>query len=306
MNIASIWVEWARNVQDFDIFLFHSVNAWCGNRVLDHLVNYEEQHDLLKGGIFLAVYWWFWFAPSGERWNTNRRRIIAALIGVFFALVAARALAMALPFRMRPMFAAGIGYHPPSILVTPDMEDWSSFPSDTATVFFALAFGIFYFSRPLGLLLMGYAVVWICLPRLYLGGHYPSDLVAGALLGVTVVWVCVAILEARDGALGRRVMAPFAEAERRWPQVFYAAGFLLSFEMAVMFDDIRDLVRGTTRVLRQAGYFGVGEGEALFLIGGTLLALIAIASVAVFAWRLSRRGRIGSQPVRSESSETLR
>ena len=48
-----------------DLSLLHLVNGLCGNWVLDHIVAYEENNYLIKGGIFLTAYWWFWFAGEG-------------------------------------------------------------------------------------------------------------------------------------------------------------------------------------------------------------------------------------------------
>ena len=161
--------EMIQQIQHFDLVLFQLVNAWCGDWMLDRIAAYEEHNDLFRGGIFMVCYWWFWFAGCGERLEVHRHRIIAALIGVFIALVAARTLANTLPFPARPMYAAGIGYHPPSIPLDAKMEHWSSFPSDTATLFFALSFGIFRLSRYLGLALMAYSAVWISSPATLFG-----------------------------------------------------------------------------------------------------------------------------------------
>ena len=63
--------------------------------------------------IFLeAVFLWSVIGGSGSLDAESVLRsigteIIAALIGVFIALVAARTLANTLPFRARPMYAAG-------------------------------------------------------------------------------------------------------------------------------------------------------------------------------------------------------
>lgn len=261
-----------------DMSLFHFVNAWSGNWTLDRVVHFEEGHNFYKGGLFMVAYWWFWFAPSPERRAINRRTIIAAIIGSLLALIVNRAIATGLPFRLRPMLEVGSGYRPPSLPITGNMEDWSAFPSDTATFFFALAFGLLRLSRPLSLTLIAYSAIWICLPRLYLGLHYPSDMILGGVLGIVTVWLCMLALDARDGALGRRIMAALDSAEKQHPQLFFATAIAVSFEMMILFDDVRDLVRGAVRFLRFSGYLVVSESAALFLVGGVVLA------VAVGLW----------------------
>src|SRR6185437_3212186 len=98
-----------------DLSLFHMVNQWCGNWALDRIVVYEESNHLFKGGIILAAFWWFWFAASGPRQDAARRQVVATLIGVFVTLVLARAIAAAVPMRLRPMYMPNIGYHAPSL-----------------------------------------------------------------------------------------------------------------------------------------------------------------------------------------------
>jgi membrane-associated phospholipid phosphatase len=269
-------------LQEFDLWLFHLVNAWSGSWTLDRIVGYEEGNNFFKGGLLLIAYWWFWFAGSGESREADRRKIIAVFVGALAALVLNRALSAAFPFRIRPMFAAGIGYRPPSIAFPMNLEDWSSFPSDTATYFCALAFGLFLFSRRLGAAFLAYVAIWMELPRLYLGIHYPSDLIAGAALGVAGVWGAVA---ARDGVLGRRLAAPMLAAERRHQAAFYAAAFALSYEMAMIFDDVRNVVRGAVRAAKFAGYVAINEGMALFVVGAVVLLAVALGWGAVLTAR---------------------
>jgi undecaprenyl-diphosphatase len=270
-----------------DLAVFHAVNGLCGNWLLDRIAAYEENNFFFKGAVFLTLYWWFWFAPEQDRRLRNRQIIIAAIIGAVVALALNRALAAALPFRVRPMYAAGIGYHAPSLAFAVNLEKWNSFPSDSATYWFALSCGLFRLNRPLGVAAMLYSALWMCLVRLYLGIHYPSDLLAGAVLGVVVVWA-VAWLMARQGALAKFLMSRVTIAEHDHPQLFYAVAFVISFELTVMFDDLRDLVRTAMHVLGAAGYRGVGEGDTLFLVAGAVLLLAAVGYASVL-WRRRRR-----------------
>ena len=63
-----------------------------------------------------------------------------------------------------------------------------SFPSDHATGAFALAFGIWLYDRTVGTVLLVLAAV-LAFARVYVGTHYPGDVIAGALMGVGVATV---------------------------------------------------------------------------------------------------------------------
>jgi len=60
------------------------------------------------------------------------------------------------------------------------------FPSDHAVLFFALATGLFMAHRKLGIAAYAWVIVAICFPRLYLGIHWPTDVIAGAAVGVAL------------------------------------------------------------------------------------------------------------------------
>lgn len=280
-------------IERFDIVLFHAVNDWCGTWTLDRLAAFEESNQFFKGGLMVTAYWWFWFTGRSPRREATRQRIIAALIGVFLGLALARTLAALLPFRVRPMYVDGIGYHSPSLQFPMNLESWSSFPSDMATYFFALSFGLYGLSRRLGIFFLVFSAVWVCLPRLYLGIHYPSDLAAGALLGIATVWATTVILTKRAGSLGRRITEPITRLEQRRPQVFYAAAFALSFEMANIFDDVRDLVRAALHEVHVGGYSAISEDGVLLLLCGISATLAGLALLL----KSRRRRSSGTQPI---------
>jgi membrane-associated phospholipid phosphatase len=51
---------------------------------------------------------------------------------------------------------------------------------------FALSTGFLFTSKHLGLLAMLYSFTVVSLPRVYLGYHYSTDIIAGALIGMLV------------------------------------------------------------------------------------------------------------------------
>jgi membrane-associated phospholipid phosphatase len=58
----------------------------------------------------------------------------------------------------------------------------TSFPSDHATLAFAVAVGVYRFNRPAGITLLIFGVL-VAIARVFVGAHYPSDVIGGAVLG---------------------------------------------------------------------------------------------------------------------------
>src|SRR5216684_2616246 len=216
--------------QPIVFFLNQAAQRWPS---FDNLVVIASDSDLVKGGIVVAVVWWAWFYSSSEQ-HRYRVHLLTGIIGALLALFVARVLAFALPLRLRPLLDPALHFRPPSGL--PDQSNWttwSSFPSDHAALFFALGLGVWHVSRKGGIALLLYILLFICLPRLYVGIHYPSDILAGAILAY---WA-VALLGARK--INEIWTKPLFLLLERSPGFFYAMFFLLTFQIATLFWDIR-------------------------------------------------------------------
>jgi undecaprenyl-diphosphatase len=239
--------------------------------------------ELLKGGLVVAVLCALWMttrAPAAAR--EQRSRVVMTLAAGFAALFVSRVLALVLPFRARPFdFAGGSPAFAPRAL-----ESWSAFPSDHAALFFALAVGILVMSRRLGVLALGHAVLVVSLPRIYLGLHHPTDMLAGAAIGATCALV------ATRPALCRRCAPPvLAWSEGRHAPCFGALAFLLLFETATLFDSVRNGAKLLWPVVKPLLH-GAPFLETTAVLGG-------LAVVAALAW-LVRAYRVGA--VRRPSS----
>ena len=260
-------------MQSLDQSIYHFLNGLAGNWLVDRLVVEQESNRLLKGAVFVAIYWYFWFRPGSDQ-EKRRKRIIAIMVGILLAIPATRLIALTVPFRIRPIDDPTLVHY--LSVESSGWEQWSGFPSETATYICALAFGIAYLSRRLTIPVILYVAVWICLPRLYLGIHYASDIVVGAAVAVTAVWAALRIEWLRT-TLASRLLA-LMEAS---PQVFYPAAFLVSYEMASVFSEIRSPMHVVLSAARQGYLHEVGKA----LVVLATLGAVAMAIVVVFLYR---------------------
>lgn len=218
----------------FDSAILQYLNQFAQrNRYLDNLVACVESNDLFKGGVVIALLWWLWF----NRRNDDRAKevIISTVIASLAALLVARTLAFLLPFRVRPLYNGQLGFTVPHGVNASILEEWSAFPSDHAVFFFALATGIALVSRKLGYWTLLYSFVAICLPRIYCGIHHPTDIIAGAVIGAGAAYAACS-----DG-LRTKLTSRLLAWERERPDLFYASFFLVTYQMAILFYNIRDV-----------------------------------------------------------------
>jgi len=87
-----------------------------------------------------------------------------------------------------------------------------------------------------GLLTALYVSLFIALPRMYLGIHWFSDIIGGALIGITLSFVLS----------WNKVREWLARPILRWhdllPEIFYPVMFLVVFGLMTRFDDYRSII----------------------------------------------------------------
>ena len=224
---------WSAALGFFDSSILHGLNALVGRSTdFDKTIGYLTDSDL-KSAALVSVFWWCWFRKTdAATMARTREHVLRTLCAGLAAIFAARFLALTLPFRVRPRFEPELHFVAPIGSPT-DLVDWSAFPSDHAALFSALAVGLAFISWRAGLIAFLYAVVVICLPRVYLGLHYPSDVVAGLALGAVVgYWMNVA-------AVGRNLATRALRWESESPGGFYLVLSMVSFEFSTMFMSLR-------------------------------------------------------------------
>jgi undecaprenyl-diphosphatase len=215
--------------------------------IFDRIVLFLAMNPLVEGTLAIAVFYFVWFHSDDTTNNVEgsgkHQALLYSLIICIPAVLMSRALAWGLPYRMRPMrnpdlaIRMAYGFNPGIIL------NWSSFPSDHAVLFFTLATGVFLVHRKAGLLLYAHAVLIDSLPRLYLGIHYASDLLAGALLGCGIGY------SAKWFGLQSTLTRPALRLQRYSAGIFYACFFYLTSETANLYEHLRTAAVGAWQVL---------------------------------------------------------
>jgi undecaprenyl-diphosphatase len=228
----------------FDKFALPLFNDHAGQWLAaDKAIAFLSNYHLLKGGVLVALIWWAWFSPAGIQ-ARNRAHVMATLMGCFVAVLAGRAMPNFLPLRLRPLHDPDVDVHIAYDMSRAVLDGASSFPSDHAVLFFSLSVGLLFVSRAVGLFAIGYTTLFIALPRVYLGLHYPTDILAGGLLGGLI-----AVLFNRYAA-GGAVIASVTRFSSVKPEFFYPLFFLVSYQLAELFEGVRALFFPALRILR--------------------------------------------------------
>jgi membrane-associated phospholipid phosphatase len=221
---------------DYPVVMF--VNSFRKSKLFDSAMFGITALFLLKTVVLVAGIWLVWFdAPDAE----SRARVVAGLIATCIAAMVSRGIQVLLPIHAHPFRVEAIDFiHPRSVPV----EYWnlSSFPSGHGAVLFGVAMVIAIIRPRLALVAFAWASV-VMLSGIYQGQHFPTDIMGAAGLGVA--FVCASQLPAiRKSCL----VFPRWAIERAG--VFYAVAFIVTFEICLLFDDIREVGKEFTKVLQ--------------------------------------------------------
>lgn len=211
-----------------DHMILRFINSFSHRSLLfDTAIVIISQNQFVKGAV-LMLFCWAWFRNVACQ-DLHRRILLAGLASPFAAFLTGRALTWVLPYRVRPMLDATLQwrapYEPPGSLAHHLPRFWSSFPSDHAALFAALAMTLFLVSRGAGLVALLYSLLVVDFPRVYLGLHYPSYILGGLIVGFAVALIATA------APIREAVSPPLLRFLERRPGTFYATFFLALFAL---------------------------------------------------------------------------
>ncbi|HEY3697105.1 phosphatase PAP2 family protein [Phenylobacterium sp.] len=212
------------------------------SELFDFVVHAIDQLALFQGvAIFTLVCATF---VTAER--RDRLMLVLGCTAAAVAVALSRVFQHILPENPRPRFDPHFIFTTPFGAAHDASADWSSFPSDHAGLLFGVACSLFLVNRTLGLL--GFLIAGVAgLARIYLGLHYPTDVLGGAFLGIA---------SALAAALATERVEHWLPMDRivRHKQLLAAAGFFLAVQTACLFDDIRFIGAGLRDHLRGSSH----------------------------------------------------
>ncbi|MFI1867482.1 phosphatase PAP2 family protein [Streptomyces jumonjinensis] len=165
-----------------DLSLLYDINGLskAAPPWVDRIMGFVGEYGIMFGLVVVGLWSWWSVRRSGTREDS-----IAAVTGLVWApLAAAVAVVVNIPIRgfverPRPF----VDHDGLEVLVSGKTD--FSFVSDHSTMAMAIAVGIFLAHRKLGFAALGLAVTEGFL-RVYMGVHYPTDVIGGFALGTAV------------------------------------------------------------------------------------------------------------------------
>lgn len=156
-----------------DLQIFEWINGFAGNTaVLDAVMKFLSSVVIyILIGILIVI----------ACFSKKRAFAFIGLIGIILGM-GINYLITLLYARPRPFMI-----HDVTLLI--NKAPSASFPSDTTVIAFAAACALWLISRKMGWFFVAIAFL-IAVSRVYVGHHYPTDVLAGGIVGIaTTLWI---------------------------------------------------------------------------------------------------------------------
>ena len=155
--------------------LLKSINGLAGQvGWIDDVMKFATNYAV---HVFAVVLLLMWFFGKEQMKKTVVYSAISGAVGILVNVLISK-----IYFEARPFVTHD------DIHVLVDHAADASFPSDHTTGAIALAFAIALRHKKLGVIMMLFALL-TGFSRIYVGNHYPGDVLAGIIVGILVAWI---------------------------------------------------------------------------------------------------------------------
>lgn len=241
-------------------------NSLAGNSPpFDNFIALVVENDLLKAGIIGACFFAVWFGTEKvSETRKVRRTLLVTLFAVIAVVAVTRQISHTVLIPRQFVQTQKIYFLEENNLVENERAEYrqpldetsrkdyrdllegeidknnlGSFPSDHAAFFVALSLGIWFASKTLGLIALGWTLFVILPAKIISAQHTPLDIIAGALVGVVVL--CAFQFSAKR--LAEDFFTKLSEMTFRYKVLSSALIFFVVFELCNTFGNVRTLLK---------------------------------------------------------------
>lgn len=153
-----------------DVFIFDKINGLANvSKILDWIGIFLADYFPYILGAILVIFLF---------WKKNRLMVISAGIAVFLSRLVIAEIIKRLYHHGRPYVILETAKK-----LISENHNYQSFPSGHAAIFFAIAMVVYFYNKKLGIWFFISAII-IGVARIFVGVHWPSDILAGAVIGI--------------------------------------------------------------------------------------------------------------------------
>ena len=186
-------------LQECDVWLFYLINHGTSNPVFDLVMPFisEVRYFYIPYALLFLVL--LWKGGAAGRWCALALAATVAITDPLNSRVIKEAVARVRPCRTLP-----------DVRTLAPCGEGKSFPSSHAANNLAAAVGIVFYFRRWWWVAFGCAVA-VAFSRVYLGVHYPADVIGGGVEGALIALLVVWLIEQLRSYLRRRKTKKAAE-----------------------------------------------------------------------------------------------
>ena len=159
-----------------DYYLFQQINQFAGRwTCLDNFGIFFAEHS---GYFLILLLFIFLLLKSKKKYSVM---ILETILAGILSRIVISNIIRAIYYRPRPFIA-----HQVNLLLEHGAE--GSFPSGHAAFFFAISTIVYFFNKKAGIFFLVISFL-MGIARVFVGIHYPRDILAGIFIGVISAWL---------------------------------------------------------------------------------------------------------------------